>query len=82
MRIGDVYKMTPAGGDPPLSLRGSPSRSVPAITVLRTGDYFEIVDGPLKAEGIIWWKVKDLSYYNAIGWVAENQTWYERAYGQ
>ena len=82
MRIGDVYKMTPAGGDPPLSLRGSPSRSVPAITVLHTSDYFEIVDGPLKAEGITWWKVKDLSYYNAIGWVAENQTWYERAYGQ
>jgi hypothetical protein len=55
---------------------------VPAITVLRTGDYFQIVDGPLKAEGITWWKVKDLSYYNAIGWIAENQTWYERAYGQ
>ena len=82
MRIGDVYKMTSAGGDPPLSLRGSPSRSVPAITVLRTGDYFQIVDGPLKAEGITWWKVKDLSYSNAIGWIAENQTWYERAYGQ
>ena len=82
MRIGDVYKMTPAGGDPPLSLRGSPSRSVPAITVLHTGDYFEIVDGPLKAEGITWWKVKDDSYSGAIGWIAENLTWYERAYGQ
>jgi hypothetical protein len=82
MRIGDVYKMTPAGGDPPLSLRGSPSRAVPAITALRTGDYFEILDGPLKAEGITWWKVKDISYSNAVGWIAENPTWYERAYGQ
>jgi hypothetical protein len=82
MRIGDVYKITPAGGDPPLILRGSPSRAVPAITVLRTGDYFEIADGPLKAEGITWWKVKDISYYNAVGWIAENLTWYERAYGQ
>jgi hypothetical protein len=82
MRIGDVYKMTPAGGDPPLSLRGSPSRAVPAVTVLHTGDYFEILDGPLKAESLTWWKVKDISYYNAIGWIAENQTWYERAYGQ
>ncbi|HEX7599504.1 MAG TPA: DUF3160 domain-containing protein, partial [Polyangia bacterium] len=82
IRIGDVYKMTPAGGDPPLSLRGSPSRAEPAITVLRTGDYFEIVDGPLTAEGITWWKVKDISYYNAVGWIAENPTWYERAYGQ
>jgi hypothetical protein len=82
IRIGDVYKITPIGGDPPLSLRTSPSRSVPAVTQLRTGDYFEIVDGPLKAEGLTWWKVKDISYYDAIGWVAENQTWYERAYGQ
>jgi hypothetical protein len=82
MRIGDVYKMTPAGGDPPLSLRTSPSRGMPAITVLHTGDYFEIVDGPLKAEGLTWWKVKDDSYSGAIGFIAENQTWYERAYGQ
>ena len=82
MRIGDVYKMIPPGGEPPLILRGSPSRAVPAITVLRTGDYFEIADGPLQAEGITWWKVKDISYYNAVGWIAENLTWYERAYGQ
>ena len=82
MRIGDVYKITPAGGNPPLSLRTSPSRGVPAITVLNTGDYFEIVDGPLKAEGLTWWKVKDDSYSGAIGWIAENPTWYERAYGQ
>jgi hypothetical protein len=82
MRIGDVYKITPAGGNPPLSLRTSPSRGMPAITVLNTGDYFEIVDGPLKAEGLTWWKVKDDSYSGAIGWIAENPTWYERAYGQ
>jgi len=82
MRVGDVYKITPVGGDPPLSLRTSPSRSMPAVTLLHTGDYFEIVDGPLKAEGLTWWKVKDFNYYNAIGWVAENPTWYERAYGQ
>ena len=82
MRIGDVYKITPVGGNPPLSLRTAPSRGVPAITVLKTGDYFEIVDGPLKAEGLTWWKVKDDSYSGAIGWIAENPTWYERAYGQ
>ena len=47
MRTGDVYKITPVGGNPPLSLRTAPSRGVPASTVLKTGDYFEIVDGPL-----------------------------------
>jgi hypothetical protein len=82
MRVGDVYKMLAAGGEPPLNMRGTPSRTVLAVAQLATNEYFSIVDGPLRNEGLTWWLVRKTDASLTQGWIVENTQWYERAYGQ
>ncbi len=61
-RIGDVYKMTEAGANPPLNVRSKPSKSAPVLYKLGLETYFEIIDGPQKADNLTWWKIKVVLY--------------------
>jgi hypothetical protein len=80
-RVGDVYLITDKGGNPPLKLRANPSRTAAVLDSLAKDTYLEITEGPEKADGFFWWKVKVFDM-DATGWVAENQEWYSRAHGQ
>jgi hypothetical protein len=80
-RVGDVYIITQAGGEPPLNLREKPSKSAAIVDMLKTDTYFEITGGPEKADNLTWWKIKT-SFGGKEGWVAENPDWYDRAHGQ
>jgi hypothetical protein len=80
-RIGDVYLINEKGGDPPLNLREMPSKSARIVDMLKKDIYFEIADGPVKADNLTWWKIKAF-YFEREGWVAQNPEWYDRAYGQ
>lgn len=80
-RVNDVYIITKAGGNPPLNVRELPSKSGAVIHHLNTGDFITITEGPVQADGITWWKIHD-EFTGKTGWVAEDQAWYERAYGQ
>jgi hypothetical protein len=81
-RIGDVYKITPAGAG--LNLRLEPSRDAGVIRKLTPAEYVTIVDGPLQAEGFTWWKLSyELSNGETLeGWAVGQSEWYERAWGQ
>ncbi len=82
-RIGDIYMVSEEGGSPPLNLRADPSRSAPVLDTLDAFTYIEIVDGPVRADNLNWWKVSVyFSLKEEEGWVAENSDWYERAHGQ
>ncbi len=84
-RVNDVYLITKAGGNPPLNLRDQPSKNGTVIQKMPEGTYLTIVDGPVQADGETWWKVEVADFgadQPVTGWVAENQDWYERAYGQ
>jgi len=76
-RIGDIYIITKAGDN--LNIRAEPSTSGAIITQIETGEYVEIVDGPVQADGYTWWKFK-LSYLETTGWAVEDQEWYVRSY--
>jgi hypothetical protein len=80
-RAGDVYIVTEKGGTPPLNMRGKPSKFAPVVASLKKDTYIEIMEGPEKADGLVWWKVKVFGS-EATGWVAENPEWYDRAHGQ
>lgn len=80
-RVGDVYIITEAGGNPPLNLRAQPTKSAAVLAKLETGEYIEIIDGPVQADGGQWWKIQ-LPNTDRSGWVLEDPAWYERAYGQ
>ena len=80
-RTGDIYIITKAGDQ--LNVREQPSTSSTVITQLKTGDYAEIVDGPVQANGYTWWKFKlydGSSGAETTGWAVENQEWYVRSY--
>jgi hypothetical protein len=79
-RVGDVYLVTPAGAN--LNMRANPSKNAALLLKINTGDYLTIQDGPVTADGYTWWKVQPFMNDKQVGWVVEDQTWYERAYGQ
>ncbi|MBI9051206.1 MAG: DUF3160 domain-containing protein [Anaerolineaceae bacterium] len=87
-RIGDVYIITEAGGEPPVNQRVEPSTNAEIINQFERGMYIRIINGPvINAEGT-WWEV--VNGFNMrreedemeSGWVLQNPDWFERAYGQ
>jgi hypothetical protein len=80
-RVGDVYLITKEGGNPPLNLREKPSKSAKIVDMLKEDMYFEITDGPEKADNLTWWKIIVFGF-DREGWVAQNPDWYDRAHGQ
>jgi Protein of unknown function (DUF3160)/Bacterial SH3 domain len=80
-RTGDIYIITKAGDQ--LNVRDQPSTTGAVITQLKTGDYVEIVDGPIQANGYTWWKFKVYAWTSDVettGWAVEDQEWYVRSY--
>lgn len=78
-RTGDIYIITKAGDN--LNVRDQPSTTGAVITQLKTGNYVEIVDGPVQANGYTWWKFNLLSGgTETAGWAVEDQEWYVRSY--
>ena len=81
-RVGDVYRITPAGGA--LNVHAEPGRFTRVVHQLQPGEYVKIVDGPVQADGLTWWKLRLASPAEPVveGWAVENQEWFERAWGQ
>lgn len=78
-RIGDIYIITKAGDE--LNVRDGPSTTGAVITQLKTGDYVEIVDGPVQANGYTWWNFRVYSgNVETTGWAVEDLEWYVRSY--
>ena len=77
-RTGDVYRLTRYAGS--LALRQEPSRNAPRVREINPGDILVIVDGPVEADGALWWKFRadPLSANPPEGWAIANQNWYER----
>jgi hypothetical protein len=83
-RIGDIYKLTEKGLNPPLNLRAGPGTTQAVLKQLdQEYTYLTLVDGPVKNSEGAWWKV-ELFYDQGkqTGWVLENPDWFERAIGQ
>lgn len=80
-RKDDIYRITPAGAN--LSVRSDPSRTVSTLQRLRAGDVIQLIDGPVEAEGSTWWQIAildDSKNFSVVGWVIQNQDWFERVY--
>jgi hypothetical protein len=55
----------------PKSLRSGPSTNSQLIASLLDGIGFEVLDGPICADGYNWWHVSILSRPDVTGWLAE-----------
>jgi len=71
IEIGDTYRITDEGEQ--LNLRDAPSITAKTVKKFERYELILIIDGPTKANGFTWWKVRDEQ--NTEGWIAENQKW-------
>ena len=72
-KIGNTYAITERGVM--LNLRESPSSSAQVITELFRGNIVMLLDGPVQADGHIWWKMRTED--GIEGWAIANLDWYE-----
>ncbi len=80
-RLNDVYITTQGMNTPPLNLRAEASVNAAIIQQLPRGTYVRLIEGPVQADGLRWWKIQ-VQGEVLNGWAAENSDWYARAYGQ
>ncbi len=84
-RVGDIYSLTEAGEG--VNLRAEPSMEGEIVEQLSCDRsfgcvYFEIIDGPVAADGYTWWQVRlfgDFEWTDTVGWLVESQEWYRRS---
>lgn len=81
-RLGDVYRITTAGSG--LNLLQSPSIGSVVLRTLQPGDYVTIIGGPVDVNNEIWWKFRlNLTGSQLLeGWLKQDASWFERAWGQ
>ena len=70
--IGKSYTVSMAGDT--LHIHETPSVDGTLVRRLKHGDTFTILDGPVYAEGYIWWKIQE-KIEQTQGWIAENPDW-------
>ena len=58
-------------GDTPNRARAEPSRSARQIGLLEPGNIVALLEGPLCADGLMWWKVSATALPGSLGWTAE-----------
>lgn len=71
----DTYTITEAGHD--LNLRADPSLTGKILRKLQPGDGVTVLEGPVTANGYIWWKLKTED--STEGWAVNIPEWYEQA---
>lgn len=79
-RIGDTYFVTEAGDL--VNVRENPAIAAASLVQLERGMYFDIIEGPVDADGYRWWKIQIYSYEQnggTEGWIVEDPTWYSRS---
>ena len=65
--VGEYVQITGTSGDG-LSLRSGPSRSFSVNFVGLDSEVFKIVDGPVEADGYVWWYMEAPYDKNRNGW--------------
>lgn len=71
IEIGGYVQVVGTGGAG-LSLREGPGRNYARMGVALEGEIFLVVDGPAAADGVDWWKLRDLQDESRSWWAAAN----------
>lgn len=81
-RSGDVFRVTPAAEQ--VRIHAAPRLDAPVTLRLRPGDSIKIIAGPTLADKFTWWKVQvnPTQPGSLEGWVVEDQTSFDRVWGQ
>ena len=64
-------KVSGAETDPPNRVRGEPSKTSSVVAQIYPGTIVKIIDGPVCADNLVFWKVENANIPNGAGWTAE-----------
>jgi len=64
--IGIYVKVSDTGGGD-LSFRAGPSINYARIKIVAEGSILKVLDGPMEADGYVWWQLQDVSD-EVVGW--------------
>lgn len=71
LKIGIYAKVAGSENDPPNRVRSEPVKSDNTIAQIYPGAIVKVIDGPVCADGLIFWKVENATIPNGAGWTAE-----------
>ncbi|MDH4136453.1 MAG: SH3 domain-containing protein, partial [Anaerolineae bacterium] len=66
--IGIYVKVSGTGGSD-LSFRAGPSANHARLKIVAEGAVLKVLDGPVEADGYVWWQLQDVSD-GVVGWAA------------
>ncbi|MGQ9586552.1 MAG: SH3 domain-containing protein [Anaerolineae bacterium] len=69
IQVGGVVRVTGTEGKD-LRLRETPSLGSATLRLVKEGTVLQVVEGPVEADGYVWWKVRDQR--GQAGWAAGN----------
>ena len=55
----------------PNRVRAGPSRSEEIVTLLDPGTAVKVIEGPVCADGLVFWQVESEAIPGGVGWTAE-----------
>lgn len=64
--IGIYVKVSDTGGSD-LSFRAGPSTNYARLKIVAEGSVLKVLDGPVEADGYVWWQLQDVSD-GVVGW--------------
>lgn len=80
LRINVYARVAGAENDPPNRVRLEPVKSDNTIAQIYPGTIVKVIEGPVCADGLVFWKVENATIPNGSGWTAEgdnNGYWLE-----
>lgn len=67
VQVGVIVKVAGTEGED-LRLRAEPSLNAATLRLVEEGAVLQVVEGPVRADGYVWWKVRDQQ--GRTGWAA------------
>jgi hypothetical protein len=71
LQVGGEAKVAGDPGDTPNRVRTEPDRNAEQIGLLEPGTVVTLLEGPVCADGLVWWRVSEASLPGGEGWTAE-----------
>ncbi len=55
-----------------LRMRSKPGTDAPVLFLANENEYFNVIDGPVIKDNLIWWKIQSLTDAQKVGWSAQD----------
>jgi hypothetical protein len=71
LQTGGQAQVAGKPGDPPNRVRTEPNLNADQIGLIEPGTIVDLLEGPVCADGLVWWKIAHSSLPGGEGWTAE-----------